>query len=174
MRTIRKIPLALLAVSALTLACSDGPTGPALDRAEVAGAYGLTELTFDPQGSLPLTDIRERISPQHRPTLTLTAEGQAQLSFLDPVTNLIRTVEGTFATNPGGVRVNFGSNTQYRLFLLSRVMELTFSAESGTLSFAGTSTDGVLRDRLRALVPEWQDEQLHNPTPGELSIVFTR
>ncbi|CAN5240108.1 hypothetical protein BH23GEM2_BH23GEM2_19100 [soil metagenome] len=52
---------------------------------------------------------------------------------------------------------------------------MTFAFVSpGTLTFDGESPDGVDRQRLVQLVPEWQGEQLLDPVPGRLIIVFMK
>jgi hypothetical protein len=165
---MRSIGLGLVAI--LLIGCSDDAAGP--PRSEVAGTYFLTELAFDPQGSLPQVDILPRLTGDV-PRLILAAGGEAQLVFENPATGLITVANGTYTTPASGVRVDFGTDTVYRNVLLSRLM--TFDASTaGTLTFSGTSPDGVARPRLLQLVPEYAGEQLLDPVPGQLTVTFTR
>jgi hypothetical protein len=93
--------------------------------------------------------------------------------FEDPVTGLITTANGAYSTPDDGVRVDFGTDTAFRSVLLSRRMAFNANSE-GTLTFDATAPDGVDRDRLIELVPEFANEQLLDPVPGQLTIVFTR
>lgn len=163
--------LALATMTALTVACDDDPTEPRLDRAEVAGAYVMTELSFDPQGSLPEVDILDRVEAQS-PELRLTTGGLAQLVFTDPSTGLLVSADGTFATTLTAVEVTFQNGEPFATFLMSQRVLLDFSANERSLIFDGEPTGGIQRDRLRALVPEFEDEQLEDPVPGELRVVF--
>ena len=137
------------------------------------GNYTLTELTFDPQGSLPTTDLRSRIVV-NVPRLVLANSGLAQLVAEDPATGLVTTAGATYAVlDSTHVRVTFDEGeTMFRGSFLSRRMTFTYDPTSRTLSFDGASPDGVDRQRLIATVPEWQQEQLLNPVPGTLHIVF--
>lgn len=150
------------------LSCGGDAAGPS--RSEVAGSYQLTALTFDPQGSLPGVDALERLGASAR--LVLAPGGEAQLVFEDPETGLITTANGTYSTPQSAVRIDFGTNTASQLVLLSRRM--TFGAAGATLRFDGASPDGVARERLVQLVPEYADEQLLDPVPGLLVVEFTR
>jgi hypothetical protein len=153
----------------LLFACGDA-SGPSSD--EFVGTYLVTTLTFDPQGVLPAVDILARLEGDV-PRLVLAREGQAQLVFEDPATGLITTADGTYSTPDAGVRVDFGTDTAFRTVLLSRRM--TFSAVGETaLTFDASAPDGVDRDRLLQLAPEFAGEQLLDPVPGQLTIVFTR
>ncbi len=168
----------LLWLSSLLLlvgGCGSSSTDPdTLEFGAVAGNYALTALTFDPRGVLPEMDIRSRIEPEHQPTLTLTAQGAAQLVFLDPNTELTRTVGGAFSASSTEVELTFAQNSDYPRFLLSRRMVFTYTVEPPTLTFQGPAPDGVSPGRLRELVPDWEEEQLLDPTPGALRVVFTR
>lgn len=172
---IRAPILFLSALFLLVAGCGSSSTDPdALEPAAVAGTYALTTLTFDPQGVLPEMDVRSRIESEHRPTLALTAQGAAQVVFLDPTTELTQTVNGTFSTSSTEVEITFAQNSDYPRFLLSRRMAFTHTAGPPTLTFQGPAPDGVSRQRLVELIPEWEGEQLLNPTPGDLRVVFTR
>jgi hypothetical protein len=165
MRAFRFMPLVML-----VLACGGDAAGPS--RPEVAGSYQLTTLTFDPQGSLPVVDILPRLAGAV-PRLILAPGGEAQLVFEDPQTGLITTTNGSYSTPQSAVRIDFGANTAFRTVLLSRRM--TFAADdAATLRFDGTSPDGVTRERLIELVPEFAGEQLLDPVPGQLIVEFTR
>lgn len=153
----------------LLFACGDA-SGPSSD--EYVGTYLVTTLTFDPQGVLPAVDILARLEGD-APRLVLAPGGQAQLVFEDPATGLITTANGTYSTPDTGVRADFGSDTAFRTVLLSRRM--TFTAVGDTeLTFDAAAPDGVDRQRLLQLVPEFAGEQLLDPVPGQLTIVFTR
>lgn len=156
------------------VACGDdSPTGPpGLDRSEVAGTYGLTILSFDPQGSLAEVDLRDRLVVQD-PSLQLTQDGVAQLAFRDPSTDLLVTVNGTYNTTATSVRINFGEETQHRRLLLPDAPEFTFQAGAeASLTFQSTEPT-VSRERLVELVPEFEDEQLLDPVPGVLEVAFS-
>lgn len=159
-----------IALAALMFAGCGDASGPS--RTDVAGTYLLTTLTFDPQGVLPAVDILARLDGD-MPRLVLAPAGEAQLVFEDPATGLITTTNGTYSTPEGGVRIDFGSNTAFRSVLLSRRMTFDESA-AGTLLFDASAPDGVDRARLIELVPEFTDEQLLDPVPGQLTIAFTR
>jgi hypothetical protein len=166
---------AVLLLPALLLfgACDDGgPTEPRIDMSAVVGIYTMTQLSFDPQGSLPASDIL--IGLDEPPTLELTTSGQAQVLVRDPVTSLVVTINGNYQTTTTGVRIDFPEASQFTKLLLSSRMDLTFNEQAGTLSFSGTAPDGVSRAQLVALVPSLADEQLLDPTPGVLAVRFTR
>src|SRR3712207_4656723 len=100
MKTVR-----LLILGALLLGCDgDELAAPDID---VRGNYTLTELTFDPQGSLPQIDLRARTTGSV-PRLVLVNAGRAQLVFEDPETGLVTTANADYSiTNSGDVRVDF-------------------------------------------------------------------
>lgn len=162
----------LLPVALVIGACGESTTEPRLEISAVAGTYTMTALRFDPQGSLPESNILPVLGDP--PTLTLTSAGQAQVVMRDPVTTLVVTIQGTFQTTPTGVRVDFASQSAFRQLLLSARMEFAFSEQAGTLSFAANAPDGVSRARLVELVPALATEQLLDPTPGALTVTFTR
>jgi hypothetical protein len=107
------------------------------------------------------------------PRLILAPAGEAQLVFQDPATGLFTVADGTYSTPQEGVRLDFGATTSYRSVLLSQRMTFVDSG-TGVLSFVGSPPDGVDRDRLVQLVPEYADEQLLDPVPGVLVVTFTR
>lgn len=153
----------------LLFACGDA-SGPS--SSEFVGTYSVTTLTFDPQGVLPAVDILARLDGDV-PRLVLAPGGEAQLVFEDPATGLITTSNGTYSTPETGVRVDFGSGTAFRSVLLSRRMTFT-AADATALTFDAAAPDGVDRQRLLQLAPEFAGEQLLDPVPGQLTIVFTR
>jgi hypothetical protein len=165
---MRLTPVILAA--AVLAGCGGDASGPS--RSDVVGTYHLTQLAFDPQGILPEVDILARLGGEV-PRLVLAPGGEAQLVFEDPATGLITIANGTYSTPQSGVRVDFGASTAYRNVLLSRRMTFDGGA-GGTLSFQGTAPDGVERQRLVQLVPEYAGEQLLDPVPGQLTVVFTR
>lgn len=154
----------------LLLACGGDASGPS--REEVAGSYLLTTLTFDPQGSLPAVDVLARITGGV-PRLVLAPGGESQLVFEDPATGLITTTNGAYSTPEGSVRIAFDQGSALNALLLSRRMTFRENAD-GTLTFDAASPDGVSRQRLVQLVPEFANEQLLDPVPGQLTVTFTR
>lgn len=155
-------------------ACDDdSPTGPpGLDRSEVAGTYGLTVLSFDPQGTLAEVDLRDRLVVED-PSLQLTQDGVVQLAFRDPSTDLLVTVNGTYTTTATSVRLDFGQETQHRRLLLPDAPEFDFQAgDAASLTFQ-SSDPTVSRQRLIELVPEFEEEQLLDPVPGVLEVAFS-
>jgi hypothetical protein len=164
--------LGALAFLVALAGCGGDAAGPS--RPEIAGTYRLTDLRFDPQGVLPEVELLTRLGGAEVPRLVLAPDGQAQLIFEDPATGLIRTADGVYSTPQAGARIDFGPGTSHRAILLSRRMTFTYSQAAGTLSFTGAAPDGVDRARLLQLVPEWQNEQLLDPVPGELTVTFTR
>jgi hypothetical protein len=164
--------LALAALPGLA-ACGDGGTGPVLDTALVTGTYNLTTLSFDPQGSLPAIDALE-IGTQ--PQLIIAPSGTAQIVYQDPSTNLFTTVSGSFRTTVDGARVTFDDTSPYATLLLSRRMDFVLDTITTPrrLLFGAAAPDGVNRARLIELAPELANEQLLNPVPGDLAVIFTR
>jgi hypothetical protein len=153
--------------------CGDGsPTEPpGLELSLVVGTYDLTRLSFDPQGSLPLTDVLPTLG-QDNVQLILTQSRTAQVIFQDPITSLFTTLSGTFRTIENGIRLEFASNATYRQLLFSRRMDFTLSGTS--LLFDDAAPDGVSRARLLQLVTAFENEQLLDPTPGDLRVTFAR
>lgn len=164
MRAFLFVPVALA-----TMSCGGDVAGPS--RPELAGSYELTALTFDPQGSLPGVNILDRLS--EAPRLVLAPGGEAQLVFEDPETGLITTTNGSYSTPESAVRIDLGAENTFRSVLLSRRMTFV-DAGAMTLRFEGEAPDGVTRERLVQLVPEFADEQLLDPVPGQLVVEFTR
>lgn len=162
-------------ISAVSIAaCSDTATPVQVVDVDVRGTYDLTGLKFDPQGVLPEVDLRTRLTGTI-PKLNLAASGQAQLVFVDPETGLITLSNATYSVNNAGnsIHVDFGTaNTAYTKTFLSRSMTFSYDATLHTLTFAGPSPDGVTRTRLLQLAPEWNNEQLLDPVPGTLTVVF--
>lgn len=162
---------------ALTLAvgasaCGDSGTEPeGLDIDLVVGTYDLTTLRFDPQGSLPATDVLPTLG-QDNVQLILAPGRTAQVVFQDPITDIFTTLAGTFRTTETGVRIDFAANAAYRELLFSRRMD--FDLAGSNLTFDADAPDGVQRERLLELVPAFEGEQLLDPTPGLLRVVFTR
>jgi hypothetical protein len=165
---MRRIGLGLVVF--LLMGCGGDAAGPA--RPDVSGTYLLTALAFDPQGVLPEVDLLPRLSGD-LPRLVLAPAGQAQVVFEDPATGLVTVANGTYSTTQNGVHLDFGADGAYRNVLLSRRMTFE-SGAGGTLTFMGAAPDGVSRQRLVQLVPEFAGEQLLDPVPGQLTVVFTR
>lgn len=154
-------------------ACDSESTGPDLGRSEVAGTYDLTTLAFDPQGSLAEVSLEDRFGGVLDPQLILSANGNVQLFYTDPVTGLGRTVNGTFTTTSTGARITFAQSGTFGEIFFPRTLQLGFNATAGTLEFTGSAGSSIARDRLVGLVPALADEQLLDPVPGTLRIVFT-
>jgi hypothetical protein len=161
------IALAGLMVAA---ACGDSTSEPTLDIADMAGTYALTQLTFDPQGILPETDIRTALGTS--PQLIVTINRTAQILYQDPVSGLFVTIPASVRATATGLRIDFESGSAYPGLLLSRRMDFTFAAGARMLSFNGGAPDGVGRSRLVQLVPAWANEQLLDPVPGTLRVNF--
>lgn len=174
----RGLAAVVLAGIVALAACSgkDEPLEPGIDVGEVTGTWALTQLAFDPQGVLPETDILIRLG--NAPQLIVTPAKVAQLVFQDPVTHLYTTANGSVRTTPTGMRVDFDKDAGYGSLLLSRQMTfdllLSLDRNIPVLAFNGSPPDGVSRQRLVGLVQDWQDEQLLDPVPGTLRVVFTR
>src|SRR5687767_5339260 len=99
--TMRGKVWTLVASAMLVGACGDDdpsrPDEPDLTRADVAGQYEMTQLSFDPQGSLGNVDILARIDPQDLPELVVSpAKDSLQLVFVDPEDGLVRPVDGSY------------------------------------------------------------------------------
>lgn len=152
-------------------ACGEDSTPTGIDLSLVVGSYDLTALRFDPQGSLPETDILSVLG-QDNVQLILTSARSAQVVYQDPLSGLFTTIAGSFRTTETGVRLEFAQNAPYRQLLLSRRIDLTLTGT--TLSFDAEAPDGVSRARLIELVPAFEGEQLLDPTPGRLVVTFTR
>ncbi len=165
-----------LALVFLLAACgdSDSSTGPDLVEVEaVAGTYVLTDLQFDPQGTLPNQDLLDALGTNDV-QLILTLNRSAQIVYRDPISDLVVTIAGNFQSTVDGIRLQWTPDSGFRDLLLSASMEFDFNSADGTLRFDASAPDGVPRARLQALVPAFQDEQLLDPTPGRLQVTFTR
>jgi hypothetical protein len=161
----------LVVTTAFLWGCGGDPSGPS--RPDLAGVFALTELRFDPQGVLPEVDLWERldVTDVH---LVLVDDGQAQLRFVDPATNLVTAVGAKWASPTGAVRVQFDSPAGARTLLLPALITFDLSPAEDTLTFDGEPPDGVHRQRLLELVPEWTGEQLLDPVPGWLVVRLVR
>lgn len=167
-----RIAVALALVAVFGPACGDdGPVEPNIPRADVVGTYRLTELGFDPAGVLPAADIHERLADQDKPdaSLNLLPDGKLQLFFEDPASPLLRLVAGSFRTTPTGVSMEFDGGSAYGSLLLPRRATYEVTGEGSLVRDDSTT---VSRSALLALVPEWETEQLLDPVPGVLVVVF--
>lgn len=162
--------MATVAAAALLWGCGGDPSGPS--RQDLAGTYSLTQLRFDPQGSLPEVDLLARLDVTDV-QLVLAPDGQAQLRYTTG-TGLVATVGATYSTPVTGARIIFDAGPGLRTVLLSERMTFDYAEGTGTLSFDGEAPDGVDRQRLLELVPEWSDEQLPSMVLGRLIVTFTR
>lgn len=164
---------AVLAWGAVTGCGSKGPTGPSVDRGEVAGVYHLAALTFDPQGSLiPKMDILARLVPADRPELVISrTDNTFQTVLRDPLTGRFEAAEGTYTPLDGQVRLSFKKAAEAQRLLLPQRAELDFDREAMTLSYHANTA--ISRERLLELVPEYRTEQISDPVLGQLVLVFT-
>jgi hypothetical protein len=166
---------AVLGAAALVAACDGDSSGPSLLQQDVMGTYTLTALSVDPQGSLPATNLLPLLDNGSIPELRLLAGGDAQLVFENSNGQLV--VANASYTTAGSnlVRIDFGSdnNTLYQDILFSERMTFMFDDAANTLTFSGTAPDGIDRDRLIQIVPDWADEQLPANVLGVLTATFT-
>lgn len=172
-RRIGAIVLAV-ALGAGLAACDDDPTSDeqVLDLEVMAGLYDVGTITFDPQGSAPAADVLAALEEAGTsPTLNIGNTGSFQLFFRDPASGNVQTLNGTAEPTTTGVDLRFPTQATADLFLFPLVLPLTFDEAEGTLAFAGSAQ--VSRSRLQQLYPElYAEEQLFDPTPGFLSVVF--
>lgn len=165
---------AIVAICVGVLGCGGGDvTGPSQDRSRVAGVYHLAALTFDPHGSLPKTDIMERLAPADRPELVLSrTDNTFQAVTRDQHTGRFVAVEGQYTIlNGEGVRLRFKRLEDAQRLLLPQRAELVFDDTTMTLTYHANTA--VSLTQLRNLVPEYRNEQLPDPVQGELVLVFT-
>ena len=170
--TLRKITT--FAALLLVAAC-DGNGDPfQVEQVELRGQYELTQLSFDPQGVLPLVELKDRVGT-NLPRLVLAQNLRAQLIVTDTL-GLTSLANGTYAsTHADSVQLDFGTNPSiYGRILMSQSMRFFRSEGSASLTFSGSHPEGLERARLLELVPEFQGEQLLDPVPGVLTITFTR
>lgn len=154
----------------------DGPTSSqTLPRDTVAGIYTLTELSFDPQGSLPEVDILPRLDPAFLPELVVGRTSNVfQLIFRDPVTGNFRTVDGTMTVLRSGIRIDFpAGDTIAAKLLFPGSMTFEFQDTADVQLLFDRDDVSVQLPRLRELVPEFADEPLTDPVPGRLQATFT-
>jgi hypothetical protein len=172
----RSAAVALFAVAVGLAACGDdhGPSGPELGVEAVAGVYAPSTFTFDPQGSAPPANVLEAlVSGGVRPDLNIALTGDFDIFFRDPSDGNLVFLEGRLEAIQGGVRLTFDDQADANRVVLPRVLSLTFDEDEGTLSFTGTAQ--VSRTRLLQLFPDlYQNEQFFDPTPGTLTLVYTR
>lgn len=167
--------LAMMLVGFVSAGCDDdGPTEPRLTLAELSAEYQMTELTFDPQGSAPAADVLgARQADISTPMLNIDLVGSFTVQFREFDTGSNRTLGGDTRTTVDGIQLTFATQTMADEFLLPRTLPLTWDEQAGTLSFSGSAT--VNRARLLELFPDlYADEQFLDPTPGTLTIEFTR
>jgi hypothetical protein len=162
--------IATVAAAALLWGCGGDPSEPS--RQDLAGTYVLTQLRFDPQGVLPEVDLLARLDVTDV-QLVLAPEGQAQLRYTTG-TGLVTTVGAVYSTPVTGVRIHFDAGPGLRTVLLPARVTFDYAEATETLTFDGEAPDGVDRQRLLELVPEWSDEQLLSPVPGRLIVSFAR
>lgn len=168
------IVMTTLVMAPVVAGCGDdrSPILEPIDK-DVSGMYTLAELRFDPQGSLPEVDLLARMEGT-LPTLVLVSGGRAQLVFRHPDTGLVSVADAQYVIG-ADERVRFAFNDQSTLHgrtLLSNDMRFNFIEQPRTLVFDSIAPGGIDRARLLQLVPEWQDEQLFDPVPGRLTVVY--
>lgn len=165
------LTLALVAWVAMTGCGGKDATGPTKDYSQVSGVYHLEALSFDPQGSLPKTDLISRLAVADRPELYLGTDGSFDALTRDHGVGRPVLVGGRYTFINGQVQLKFKRAEDAQRFFLPQQVELNFDKTAMTLSYhANTSVSLV---RLRELVPEFRTEQLPDPVLGELVLVFT-
>ncbi|HUF13215.1 MAG TPA: hypothetical protein VMN78_08955 [Longimicrobiales bacterium] len=167
----------VLAMAGVLAGCGDDdgtdPDLPDLTRADVAGVYDMTRLTFDPQGSLPLVDLLDRLDPTDLPDLRISStEDSLQLTFTDPDGGLLRIVDGSYQLRDDGILVSLEDSPDPAKLLLPRHIEYAFDENEETLAFTGAVSADTAR--LFVLVPEWSGEPVTSPLPGTLGVTFRR
>jgi hypothetical protein len=162
-----------IAALSLSTGCGDdGSSVQNLDIEDLAGTYSLTLLAFDPQGALPEANILPALGVI--PELIVTTSRTAQVVFQDPGSGLFTTIAATVRTTKTGLRVNFAGGSEAADLLLPRTTEFQYNETTRTLTLDEETTESVRRQRLVALVPDWQNEQLLDPVPGRLRVTFQR
>jgi len=164
----------LLLCAALLPACGDDVAyEPATVPPGLLAGYTMTQLRFDPQGSIPDIDLRARLEGT-LPQLVIARNARAQLVFTDPETGLVTISNAEYEVlRDDRVRITFDDGSPlFRRIMLSERMSFTWDPNGGTLVFSDRSPDGVPRQRLLQLAPELAGEQLFDPVPGQLTVVF--
>ncbi len=154
-------------------ACGDdGPTGPqAITLDEVQGLYELERLSFDPQGAVDSVNVLAAMEAEGTtPTLNIDRQGGFQIFFRDPATGSTVQLAGTVTTTAEVVVLEFPTAQQASQFVLPQILELTWMSGEERLTFTGNAQ--ISRVRLIELFPALGDEQLFDPTPGELRVTF--
>lgn len=166
-------PAVALLVILGTAGCGggDGFAPNTIQPEEVAGLYNLTTLTFDPMGSLPNQNILARIDTTFR-QLVVSLDTTFQLAFIDPTTQKIEPLEGKYVLEADGIELVFRTDGDAQLLLLPRRLGLDFDQQAQVLSFGDSVS--VSLTRVRQLIPEFQNEPLSDPLPGDLVVVFRR
>jgi hypothetical protein len=170
---MKKLALVALLLIGGAAACDDDPSEPNIPRDDVVGTYGITSITFDPQGSLPAVQIHTRFGTTIPASVIVSSNGTLQFVVQDATTSQLITVNGSYQLTSTGIDVSFPSSSPFEQIILSERMRFTFNDAASTLTFSG-DVDDISRARLIALVPELADEQLLDPTPGTLSVTLTR
>lgn len=168
----------LIALSLFALVACGGDDDPAapdtLPRETVAGIYTLTELSFDPQGSLEEKDLLPRLDPGFLPELVVARTSNTfQLAFRNPTSGTIQTVDGLLTLLESGVRLDFPvADTIASKLLFPGRMTFVYEEEPEPQLVFDQGVSVPLA-RLRELVPEFADEPLASPVPGRLQVTFT-
>ena len=172
----RRIWPAVVGLAIAFAACGDddpsGPDNPDLTRADVAGVYNMTELSFDPNGSLPLVNLLTRGSAAQVPELIVAADRDSLQLVFRLEGSLLRVVRGSYDLDDDGISVELVNAAEPAEILIPRNLDYLFDDEAETLRFSGAITADTTR--LFTLVPEWSGEPVINPLPGTLSVTFTR
>lgn len=171
MRNKALLTLALAVCGAFAGCTEKDPTGPVQDYSQVSGVYHLEALSFDPQGSLPKTDLISRLAIRDRPELYLGKDGLFDALTRDQELGRPVLVEGTYSYKNGEVQLNFKKMADAEQFFLPQKVSFVFDKTAMTLSYHANT--GVSLKRLRQVVPEFRTEQLPDPVVGELVVVFT-
>ena len=172
----RSLPLALLGAAVALGGCDDeSPLDVGLGPDDVAGVYDITEMSFDPDGSVPGVDILERIDDGDiTPRLTIyRGNDRFQIAYNTPEDPPgIGIIEGEYEVIADGVRLTFDSELDANKLILPVRLDLAYFGLDGVLSFDGSVN--VNLDSLVELVPEYEEEQFPDPVRGRLVIKFTR
>lgn len=182
MRTIRRAhgtgllraALGLILVGGLAACGDDDPVDlNLLDVELVVGTYDPTTLTFDVAGpTFGEYDLLAGLQTDEvPPLLVISADGVAQLVFLNPSSGRFEIGEGSYVMLEDGVRIAFVSSSAPGRLLLPQTLDLVYNETSGVLSFSGEIQAPLAR--LVTLVPALDGEPLSDPVGGVLAVEFT-
>lgn len=169
-------PVLMMALTAV--ACGDddgsGPNVPDLTRADVAGIYEMSRLTFDPNGSaFAQVDVLDRLDANDLPELRVSpTKDSLQLVFTDPQDILQRDVPGSYTLGDDRITIHLSNSAEPAKLLLPQNFALRFDETTETLLFDGAVEADT--SHLFFLVPEWSGNPVDDPLPGTLGVTFQR